>query len=180
MFRYSYVCAAVALGLVAGCNSDSQTSTPKPTITEYQYSTKAVYAPKQDAATYQAAPAGFTPVFTELVARHGSRSLSSPKYDVLTKLVWEEAASQGALTKLGQTLGHKVDLVTAANEQLGYGLLTVIGKEEHAQLATRLADRLPNLLEDSSPHCIKVETSGKDRANESAYYIMQSLKNKVS
>ena len=95
MFRYSYVCAAVALGLVAGCNSDSQTSTPKPTITEYQYSTKAVYAPKQDAATYQAAPAGFTPVFTELVARHGSRSLSSPKYDVLTKLVWEEAASQG-------------------------------------------------------------------------------------
>ena len=60
LFRYSYVCAAVALGLVAGCNSDSQTSTPKPTITEYQYSTKAVYAPKQDAATYQAAPAGFT------------------------------------------------------------------------------------------------------------------------
>ena len=183
MSRISSVCVAVALGLLAGCNSDgsssSQAAKPDPVIA-YQYSTKAVYAPQQTAATYEAAPAGFTPVYTELVARHGSRSLSSPKYDVLTKLVWEEAASQGALTKLGQTLGHKVDLVTAANEQLGYGLLTVIGKEEHAQLATRLADRLPNLLEDSSPHCIKVETSGKDRANESAYYFMQSLKNKVS
>ena len=183
MLRISSVCVAVALGLLAGCNSDgsssSQAAKPDPVIA-YQYSTKAVYAPQQTAATYEAAPAGFTPVYTELVARHGSRSLSSPKYDVLTKLVWEEAASQGALTKLGQTLGHKVDRVTAANEQLGYGLLTVIGKEEHAQLATRLADRLPNLLEDSSPHCIKVETSGKDRANESAYYFMQSLKNKVS
>ena len=183
MSRISSVCVAVALGLLAGCNSDgsssSQAAKPDPVIA-YQYSTKAVYAPQQTAATYEAAPAGFTPVYTELVARHGSRSLSSPKYDVLTKLVWEEAASQGALTKLGQTLGHKVDLVTAANEQLGYGLLTVIGKEEHAQLATRLADRLSNLLEDSSPHCIKVETSGKDRANESAYYFMQSLKNKVS
>ena len=183
MSRISSVCVAVALGLLAGCNSDgsssSQAAKPAPVIA-YQYSTKAVYAPQQTAATYEAAPAGFTPVYTELVARHGSRSLSSPKYDVLTKLVWEEAASQGALTKLGQTLGHKVDLVTAANEQLGYGLLTVIGKEEHAQLATRLADRLPNLLEDGSPHCIKVETSGKDRANESAYYFMQSLKNKVS
>lgn len=175
----SAVAASVAMALLAGCNSDNQTTTT-PTITEYQYSTKAVYAAKQDAATYQAAPAGFTPVFTELVARHGSRSLSSPKYDVLTKQIWEQAASEGALTTLGQTLGHKVELVTAANQKLGYGLLSQRGKNEHANLATRLADRLPTLLEDSSSHCIKVETSGKDRANESAYYFMQSLKNKVS
>lgn len=182
MIAVSAVATAVALALLAGCNSDNQTTTTptSPTITEYQYSTKAVYAAKQDAATYQAAPAGFTPVFTELVARHGSRSLSSPKYDVLTKQIWEQAASEGALTALGQTLGHKVDLVTAANEKMGYGLLSQRGKDEHAQLATRLADRLPTLLEGDGAHCLKVETSGKDRANESAFYFMQSLKNKVS
>ena len=180
MNRITSVSAAVALALLAGCNSDNSSNTSTPTITEYQYSTKAVYAPQQDAASYEVAPAGFTPVFTELVARHGSRSLSSPKYDVLTKLIWEQAASEGALTALGQTLGHKVDLVTAANEKMGYGLLTLRGKEEHAELATRLADRLPTLLENSATHCLKVETSGKDRANESAYYFMQSLKNKVS
>ena len=168
MLRISSVCVAVALGLLAGCNSDgsssSQAAKPDPVIA-YQYSTKAVYAPQQTAATYEAAPAGFKPVFTELVARHGSRSLSSPKYDVLTKQIWEQAASEGALTALGQTLGHKVDLVTAANEKMGYGLLSQRGKDEHAQLATRLADRLPTLLEDSSLHCLKVETSGKDRAS---------------
>ncbi len=177
----STVAAAVALALLAGCNSDNSSSdTSTPTITEYQYSTKAVYAAQQDAATYEAAPVGFKPVFTELVARHGSRSLSSPKYDVLTKQIWEQAASEGALTALGQTLGHKVDLVTAANEKMGYGLLSQRGKDEHAELATRLADRLPTLLEDSSAHCLKVETSGKDRANESAFYFMDSLKKKVN
>ncbi|HEY3744491.1 MAG TPA: hypothetical protein VGL53_31830 [Bryobacteraceae bacterium] len=44
----------------------------------YEYlGSKAPYAPEQDASTYEAAPAGFTPVFTQLVARHGSRGLSS-------------------------------------------------------------------------------------------------------
>lgn len=180
MNRITSVSAAVALALLAGCNSDNSTgNTTAPSITEYQYSTKAVYAPQQQASSYEAAPAGFKPVFTELVARHGSRSLSSPKYDVLTKQIWEQAASEGALTTLGQTLGHKVELVTAANQKLGYGLLSQRGKDEHANLATRLADRLPALLENSGSHCIKVETSGKDRANESAYYFMQSLKKKV-
>ncbi|MGX9079812.1 histidine-type phosphatase, partial [Klebsiella pneumoniae] len=77
-------------------------------------------------------------------------------------------------------MGAKVDAVTAANQQLGYGLLTVIGKEEHATLATHLAERLPTLLgKSTTPGCIRVETSGKDRANESAFYFMQSLAKRV-
>jgi hypothetical protein len=38
------------------------------------FGTKAVYAPEQNSRSYQKAPAGFTPVFTENVSRHGSRS----------------------------------------------------------------------------------------------------------
>ncbi|WP_043762887.1 histidine-type phosphatase [Aeromonas taiwanensis] len=179
MFRVSTLAACVAATLLSGCNSENDSSSPA--VGGYQYSTKAVYAARQDASSYEAAPAGFTPVFTELVARHGSRSLSSPKYDVLTKLVWEAAARQGALTELGQTLGAKVDAVTDANQTLGYGLLSALGKEEHANLATRLAERLPTLLTGgASPLCLKVETSGKDRANESAYFFMQSLAKRVS
>lgn len=180
MFRLSSLAlsAGLAMTLLTGCNSDNGSSSA--TGSDYQYSTKAVYVARQDAGSYEAAPAGFTPVFTELVARHGSRSLSSPKYDVLTRQIWDAASRQGALTDLGQKLGAKVDAVTAANRQLGYGLLSAVGKEEHALLATRLAERLPALLgKGGVPGCIWVETSGKDRANESAYYFMESLAKRV-
>lgn len=180
MFRLSslVLSAGLAMTLLTGCNSDNDSSSA--TGSDYQYSTKAVYVARQDAGSYEAAPVGFTPVFTELVARHGSRSLSSPKYDVLTKQIWDAASRQGALTDLGQKLGAKVDAVTAANRQLGYGLLSAVGKEEHALLATRLAERLPALLgKGGVPGCIRVETSGKDRANESAYYFMESLAKRV-
>lgn len=182
MFRLSSLTLALSAGLamtlLTGCNSDNDSSSA--TGSDYQYSTKAVYVARQDAGSYEAAPVGFTPVFTELVARHGSRSLSSPKYDVLTKQIWDAASRQGALTDLGQKLGAKVDAVTAANRQLGYGLLSAVGKEEHALLATRLAERLPALLgKGGVPGCIRVETSGKDRANESAYYFMESLAKRV-
>ncbi|MGE6293521.1 histidine-type phosphatase [Aeromonas media] len=180
MFRLSSLAlsAGLAMTLLTGCNSDNDSSSA--TGSDYQYSTKAVYVARQDAGSYEAAPAGFTPVFTELVARHGSRSLSSPKYDVLTRQIWDAASRQGALTDLGQKLGAKVDAVTAANRQLGYGLLSAVGKEEHALLATRLAERLPALLgKGGVPGCIRVETSGKDRANESAYYFMESLAKRV-
>lgn len=182
MFRLSSLTLALSAGLamtlLTGCNSDNDSSSA--TGSDYQYSTKAVYVARQDADSYEVAPAGFTPVFTELVARHGSRSLSSPKYDVLTRQIWDAASRQGALTDLGQKLGAKVDAVTAANRQLGYGLLSAVGKEEHALLATRLAERLPTLLgKGGVPGCIRVETSGKDRANESAYYFMESLAKRV-
>lgn len=180
MFRLSSLAfsAGLAMALLTGCNSDNDSSSA--TGSDYQYSTKAVYVARQDADSYEVAPVGFTPVFTELVARHGSRSLSSPKYDVLTKQIWDAASRQGALTDLGQKLGAKVDAVTAANRQLGYGLLSAVGKEEHALLATRLAERLPALLgKGGVPGCIRVETSGKDRANESAYYFMESLAKRV-
>lgn len=182
MFRLSSLTLALSAGLamtlLTGCNSDNDSSSA--TGSDYQYSTKAVYVARQDADSYEVAPVGFTPVFTELVARHGSRSLSSPKYDVLTKQIWDAASRQGALADLGQKLGAKVDAVTAANRQLGYGLLSAVGKEEHALLATRLAERLPALLgKGGVPGCIRVETSGKDRANESAYYFMESLAKRV-
>ena len=180
MLRLSSLATCVAAILLAGCQSENDSSSTTGPEADYQYSTKAVYAARQDASSYEAAPAGFTPVFTELVARHGSRSLSSPKYDVLTKQIWDAASRQGALTTLGQGLGAKVDAVTAANRQLGYGLLSAVGKEEHALLATRLAERLPTLLgKGAAPACIRVETSGKDRANESAYYFMESLAKRV-
>ena len=68
MLRLSSLGVAISLGLLAGCNSDHHASAVTP-VADYQYSTKAVYAPQQMANTYEVAPTGFSPVFTELVAR---------------------------------------------------------------------------------------------------------------
>ncbi len=149
---------------------------------EYFYSSKAIYKAEQNSARYEAAPDGFEPFYTQLVQRHGARGLSSPKYDILTKQVWNLAQERGQLTPLGQKLGPITDQVIAANNTLGYGLLTQIGEEETAGIAHRMAQRLSPLLTQSgiqSPICIQVQTSGKERANQTAHYFMTALANNV-
>ena len=83
------------------------------------YQTKAPYRPQQDQAIYEAPPAGFLPVFTEMVARHGSRGLSSLKYDLAVTNMWKKAAEDGALTELGAKLGPDVLKLMQANFLLG-------------------------------------------------------------
>ena len=163
--------------------------TPAPPATYYQ--TKTPYTPQQDAATYEAAPAGYAPVFTELVARHGSRGLSSMKYDAAFYNVWQRAAADDALTPLGQKLGADILKLMKANALLGYGVdgitapgygnLSQTGINEHKQLAVRMLTRLPALFAQlganatSAPRQIVTISSGVDRAKDSAAYFAQSL-----
>lgn len=144
------------------------------------YATKTPYQPQQNAATYTQPPAGFTPVLTELVARHGSRGLSSAKDDVMLYALWQLAQSEGALTPLGQQLGPDLMAMMKANALLGcgvaeiskpgYGNLTVRGIREHRQLAERLLQRQGALfaaaLKDGRK--LVVQTSGVDRAIDSS------------
>ena len=143
------------------------------------YQTKTPYTPQQDAATYEAAPAGYAPVFTELVARHGSRGLSSMKYDAAFYNVWQRAAADDALTPLGQKLGADILKLMKANALLGYGVdgitapgygnLSQTGIDEHKQLAVRMLARLPALFTQlganaaSAPRQIVTISSGVDR-----------------
>lgn len=141
------------------------------------YGTKQTYEPQQDPATYQAPPAGFRPVFTEHVARHGSRALSSAKYDELALRMWEQAASENALTALGRQFGDDVRSLRAATTALGYGNLTRRGTQEHQGLATRVHQRLPELFDQISAdkQHIAVVTSGKDRAVDSGRVFADAL-----
>jgi hypothetical protein len=83
---------------------------------------KAPYAPQQDPSTYEPPPAGFLPVFTEIVARHGSRGLSSPSNDLALYNMWLDAQSKGGLTKVGARLGADLLRIIQANALLGYGV----------------------------------------------------------
>ena len=160
-------------------------------LTDRHYQTKAPYRPQQDPATYEAAPAGFAPVFTQLVARHGSRGLSSLKYDLAIHNLWKKAQDEGALTPLGARLGPDVQKLMKANFLLGYGVAgistpgygneTQVGIAEHTQLATRLLQRLPTYWQGvaatagSAPRRIVTVTSGVDRAVDSGSFFVQSL-----
>lgn len=152
---------------------------------------KAPYAIGQDPTTYEAAPSGFSPVFTEIVARHGSRGLSSPSNDLAIYNMWLDAKAKGGLTKAGALLGPDLMRIIQANALLGYGVpgitapgygnLTLLGIEEHTQLAQRLATRMSSLLSavPSSSRQIVVSTSGVNRAIDSSNYFIGSLSSAI-
>lgn len=203
MTRPTRTAAALAVTclLLAACGGDDSTppaasadnsgSTPAPQpqpqptpAPATYYQTKTPYRPQQDAATYEAPPAGYAPVYTELVARHGSRGLSGFKYDGAIYAMLVKAEADGALTALGAQLKADTYAMMKANALLGYGVagistpgygnLTQTGIREHQQLAARLAQRLPALFSAGNREIVVVN-SGQDRAVDSSTFFSSSL-----
>jgi hypothetical protein len=183
------VALALALGIAAGAAGGSAlpalaatgaatgTGTAAGSADRPHYSSKTPYAPQGTPADLAPAPAGFVPVYTESVARHGSRALSSFKYDSLTTQVWEQARSEGALTALGQTLGPEVQKLTAANRKLGYGNLTGQGADQHRGIGARVVERLPSLFAGigAGSDTVALESSGEARATASGKAFAKGL-----
>lgn len=135
---------------------------------------KTPYTPRQDAARYETAPAGYAPVAVQLVARHGSRGLTKAGSDEAALKLWREAEAQGALTPLGQCFGADLQRFIEAQQRIGYGNLSGLGVVEHEQLAQRMAARLPALF-DNGPS-VEVLSSGVDRAVDSSRSFVDSLR----
>lgn len=186
LFKSSMLCASI---LLAACNNNDQQSQPSSeqnTSSKY-YQTKTPYQPQQDLKKYEAIPQGFKPVFTELVARHGSRGLSSIKYDLALYNLWKQAKAENALTPLGEKLGADLESMMKANillgygvdgiRQYGYGNETMLGIQEHRGIADRLLQRLPELFKTAAtqPESILVQSSGVDRAVDSAKFFTAEL-----
>lgn len=154
---------------------------------EQFYQTKTPYAPQQASASYETAPAGYTAVYTEMLARHGSRGLSSFKTDLALYKLWQLAAQQDALSPLGRQLGPDIEAMMKANALLGYGVdgigkpgygnETMQGEAEHTGLAQRMYARLPALFREAEARQrrIVVLSSGRDRAADSGYFFSRSL-----
>ncbi|MFA9217458.1 MAG: histidine-type phosphatase [Sphingomonadaceae bacterium] len=157
------------------------------TAQPHYYGTKTPYQPQQAVASYAAPPPGYRAVHTQMLARHGSRGLSSMKSDLALYRLWQQAEQAHALTPLGARLGPDIAQMMRANALLGYGVKgirkpgygneTQLGIREHTQLAQRLRQRLPDLFSSlqQAPRQIVVLTSGKDRAVDSGYFFAQSL-----
>ncbi|MBE8469935.1 histidine-type phosphatase [Streptomyces justiciae] len=134
------------------------------------YGTKATYSPRQSAHTYQRPPAGFTPVFTENVSRHGSRAASDSEDGDLILALWDRAEAAGQLTGKGREFGPKVRALQAAMAKVGYGNLSGRGKQEMRDTAARMQQRLPSLFARIAADGEKIDvvSSGQGRAIDSA------------
>lgn len=140
------------------------------------YGTKAPYAPGQTRG-YQRPPAGFEPVFTENVSRHGSRAATGSEDGDLVLALWDEAEAEHGLTRNGAGFGPAVRDLRAAMAEVGYGNLSGRGRREMRDTALRTERRVPSLfaaIADQGER-IDVVTSGQGRAVDSAAEYADAL-----
>lgn len=81
-------------------------------------------------------PEGYKPLFINHLGRHGSRHLSSPKYDISVFELLSIAEKDGGITPEGLKLKENVAKIMEI-EKGNYGLLTEVGAEEQRGIAKR-------------------------------------------
>ena len=134
------------------------------------YTTKTPYAPQESVRQYQQPPRGFEAIFTENVARHGSRAMSDGDDGDALLAVLSAAGAQHGLTPLGARLAPQVQALLAGAQTIGFGNLAGRGVREQQQTARRLERRLPTLFATiaAEQEPVEVLTSGVTRAVASA------------
>ncbi|GAA2803825.1 histidine-type phosphatase [Kitasatospora sp. CM 4170] len=182
MKRTALLSAAMTVPLTVGVlcatgTASARDLTGPPHAVRDLYGTKTPYAPQERPSHYQKPPKGFSPVFTENVARHGSRAMSDGEDGEAVLALLRQAEQQGALTDLGGELGPQVQSLLDAASALGYGNLSARGAQEHRETALRMEQRLPSLFgriaAEHEP--IVVETSGVARTVASAEAFTRGL-----
>ncbi|MFC8146140.1 histidine-type phosphatase [Streptomyces paradoxus] len=174
---------ALALGLAALVPAPSAAlATDHPTghdtrAVRDSFGTKASYAPQRNPGTYQRPPAGFVPVFTENVSRHGSRAATDGEDGDLILALWQQAESEGQLTRKGREFGPRVRALEAAMARTGYGNLSGRGEQEIAGTAVRMERRLPGLFRRIAQNGEKIDvvSSGQGRAVDSGNLFATTL-----
>ncbi|MFF1403604.1 histidine-type phosphatase [Streptomyces sp. NPDC058294] len=141
------------------------------------YGTKAPYAPRQNPRDYRNPPAGFVPVLTENVSRHGSRAATDSEDGDLILALWDKAEAAGQLTRKGEEFGPRVRALLAAMAKTGHGNLSGRGRRELAETAARMEKRLPSLFAKIARDGEKIDvvSSGQGRAVDSGNVFAGAL-----
>lgn len=137
------------------------------------YSSKQPYVAPSEATTasYSQAPEGYETVYTESMARHGSRGLSSYKYDALLMKMAEAAEADNGFKSdaIKSEFMKNLKAITAANVENGYGMLTGQGADQHQGIGARAYERNKTLFDNAAKDGGKIayQSSGEARATES-------------
>ena len=126
--------------------------------------------------TYTSVPAGYEPVFINYVGRHGSRHLSSSKYDKTLMELLEIAEKDGQITDLGKELKNEIGQLMEV-EKDNYGLLSTLGEEELKGIGTRLGENFKEIF--SLDKKIIAQATFKDRTPQSRDNFLEGLKDSL-
>ncbi|PRY65806.1 histidine phosphatase superfamily protein (branch 2) [Vreelandella songnenensis] len=165
--RYLGAVAFAAAGWLAATPALA-TDASAPDATHYSTKTPYRYVPTE----FTPAPPGYRPVLVQYVGRHGSRHLSSAKYDKTLFELLSIAEARGQLTDAGYTLKQEVAQLIAVQEDV-YGELSMLGGEELHAIGERLAERFPEAFEDGQP--IIAHATYKDRTPQSRDHFLSGL-----
>jgi hypothetical protein len=161
--------------MLASCTGDGATDNPKKPIVFEHLASKTPYP--FVSTTYTDAPAGFAAEFITHVGRHGSRHLSSAKYDITLKALLDTAANEGAITTVGEELRQEVAALIAV-EDGNYGELSALGRQELQGIGSRAAESFTSLF--TAKPSIIAQATYKSRAQDSRDNFITGLKSKVS
>lgn len=89
---------------------------------------------------------GYRVVFSESLARHGSRTVTSASDAKRVLCLWQRAENARALTARGRQLAPAVRTLATAMSRLGYGELSTLGLQEQRGLGEREGVRLAGYL----------------------------------
>ena len=166
---------ALAAALVALVALAVTLASPATSDETHDYANQTPYGNPKDST--HPVPHGYEMFFLQTVGRHGARSLTSDddEKDVLS--LWQRAALRDALTDNGRDLARDVKQFQAAEEQIGYGRLSGVGREEwlgigerHAETYADFFDQLDRLDED-----IATVITEKSRTKQSAEALHEGL-----
>jgi Histidine acid phosphatase. len=177
------VALAATWGVTAGAvilPSPAQAEESAPPNTLHLSSKQPYVEPSaSDIAAYSPAPTGYTVVQTQSLGRHGSRGLSSYKYDALLMQMALTADTEGAFVspEVRDAFFADLEAITAANVDNGYGMLTGQGVQQQQGIGTRAFERNRVLFTaaDLAGDPITVESSGEARATESGTSFVSGL-----
>ncbi|MGH3458688.1 histidine-type phosphatase [Aeromicrobium sp.] len=169
----SWQACALAVVTLAALTSGATAAESDP---EHDYANQTPYGTPEESV--KTPPNGYTMFFLETVGRHGARSMTSDNRETEALQLWKRAATQGELTRLGETFARDVGRFQNAEEEIGYGKLSGVGREEWQGIGRRNAETYADFFAslDRRDETIVTNTTEVTRTKQSAEAMHQGLR----
>ena len=132
---------------------------------------RASLSPYPECTSIPEYPDSLTPIFINHVGRHGSRYPAGSFHTMTLKKALDEADSLNTITPLGKQLKEETERVIEATAGR-WGELDTIGEKEHREIAGRMHQKYPQLLDSAN---ISAISSDSPRSIMSMYFFTQQL-----